>query len=95
MRERGFKDGRLTILSKAGWCLGVLGENGSASCSANDSVADLGGVAIDRDHSTSKDPAHGCRSVPPTIVVARGEDLDSGEPTQPFEIGLDLSMIAC
>ncbi len=95
VRECGFKGGHLTILSEAGRWLGVLGENGSASCSANDAVADLGGVAINSDHSTSKDAAHGCRSVPPTIVVARGKDLDTGEATQPFEIGLDLSMIAC
>ncbi len=95
MFEGGIQSGRLTSFGEAIVGVGLLGTNGYASCATNDPVAHLGGVAIDRDHSTAQDTADGYRSVPPPIVVARGEDLETGESSQPFEVGLDFSMIAC
>ncbi len=92
--EGGIQSGRPTSFGEAALRGSLFGKNGYASCAAKDPVAHLGGVAIDRDHSTAQDPADGYRSVPPSIVVARGEDLETWETSQPFEIGLDFSMIA-
>ena len=94
MVEGGFQGGQLAIGESPGGLLGVVGRERRAPRPADDPIADLDGVAIDRDHSPSEDPPHRPRAVPPAIVVARREDLGPGESAQPLEVGLDLAVVA-
>ena len=60
---------------------------------ADDHAVSRHGIALDGEHRTPEQRADRRGAVPPSVVVARREDLGSGQSFEPCQVGLKVAVV--